>query len=137
MIFFLVQEVVHKREVVTEWCFIKNNLLFLVVIMTTLWIISTSMIFMHLILKTTNGKNWNQQVSRQNVILKVDSIFDVNSYFKGIAPAPRSACQMAAIPNGKVIISGGYSRQRIKKDVDKGLAHTDSFLLVPDSEYST
>ncbi|KAF4532118.1 hypothetical protein B566_EDAN004124 [Ephemera danica] len=50
----------------------------------------------------------------------------------GTAPAPRSACQMAATPNGKVLISGGYSRQRIKKDVDKGIAHTDSFLLTPD-----
>uniref|UniRef100_A0A493T611 Kelch domain containing 4 n=1 Tax=Anas platyrhynchos platyrhynchos TaxID=8840 RepID=A0A493T611_ANAPP len=47
----------------------------------------------------------------------------------GIAPAPRSGCQMAATPEGSVIIYGGYSKQRIKKDVDKGTLHTDMFLL--------
>ncbi|XP_064884893.1 kelch domain-containing protein 4 isoform X2 [Columba livia] len=47
----------------------------------------------------------------------------------GIGPAPRSGCQMAATPEGSVIIYGGYSKQRIKKDVDKGTLHTDMFLL--------
>ncbi|XP_065497241.1 kelch domain-containing protein 4 isoform X3 [Caloenas nicobarica] len=47
----------------------------------------------------------------------------------GIGPAPRSGCQMAATSEGSVIIYGGYSKQRIKKDVDKGTLHTDMFLL--------
>ncbi|XP_050167672.1 kelch domain-containing protein 4 isoform X3 [Myiozetetes cayanensis] len=47
----------------------------------------------------------------------------------GIGPAPRSGCQMTASPEGNVIIYGGYSKQRIKKDVDKGTLHTDMFLL--------
>ncbi|NXD74189.1 KLDC4 protein, partial [Eolophus roseicapillus] len=47
----------------------------------------------------------------------------------GIGPAPRSGCQMAANPEGSIIIYGGYSKQRIKKDVDKGTLHTDMFLL--------
>uniref|UniRef100_A0A8D0L5B2 Kelch domain containing 4 n=1 Tax=Sphenodon punctatus TaxID=8508 RepID=A0A8D0L5B2_SPHPU len=47
----------------------------------------------------------------------------------GIGPAPRSGCQMATTPEGNVIIYGGYSKQRIKKDVDKGTLHTDLFLL--------
>lgn len=56
-------------------------------------------------------------------------------YLLGIAPAPRSGFQMATLPSGKVLISGGYSRLRIKKDVDKGIAHVDSFLLTPESKY--
>ncbi|XP_072728707.1 kelch domain-containing protein 4 isoform X1 [Ciconia boyciana] len=47
----------------------------------------------------------------------------------GIGPAPRSGCQMATTPEGSIIIYGGYSKQRIKKDVDKGTLHTDMFLL--------
>ncbi|NWW75378.1 KLDC4 protein, partial [Climacteris rufus] len=47
----------------------------------------------------------------------------------GLGPAPRSACQMVASPEGNIIIYGGYSKQRIKKDVDKGTLHTDMFLL--------
>lgn len=29
----------------------------------------------------------------------------------GIGPAPRSGCQMAATPEGNIIIYGGYSKQ--------------------------
>ncbi|XP_054856202.1 kelch domain-containing protein 4 [Eublepharis macularius] len=47
----------------------------------------------------------------------------------GMAPSPRSGCQLAATPEGNVLIYGGYSKQRIKKDVDKGTLHTDMFLL--------
>ncbi|NXS89184.1 KLDC4 protein, partial [Erpornis zantholeuca] len=47
----------------------------------------------------------------------------------GIGPAPRSGCQMTPTPEGNIIIYGGYSKQRIKKDVDKGTLHTDMFLL--------
>ncbi|NXF99893.1 KLDC4 protein, partial [Sakesphorus luctuosus] len=47
----------------------------------------------------------------------------------GLGPAPRSGCQMAASAEGNIIIYGGYSKQRIKKDVDKGTLHTDMFLL--------
>ncbi|KAI5712697.1 hypothetical protein M8J75_010532 [Diaphorina citri] len=50
----------------------------------------------------------------------------------GAGPAPRSGCQMAATPDGKILISGGYSKQSVKKDVDKGIVHTDTFLLTPD-----
>ncbi|XP_032925297.1 kelch domain-containing protein 4 isoform X1 [Catharus ustulatus] len=47
----------------------------------------------------------------------------------GMGPAPRSGCQMTPTPEGNIIIYGGYSKQRIKKDVDKGTLHTDMFLL--------
>ncbi|XP_034282484.1 kelch domain-containing protein 4 isoform X1 [Pantherophis guttatus] len=47
----------------------------------------------------------------------------------GIAPAPRSGCHLASTPEGHLMVYGGYSKQRIKKDVDKGTLHTDMFLL--------
>ncbi|XP_038662452.1 kelch domain-containing protein 4 isoform X1 [Scyliorhinus canicula] len=47
----------------------------------------------------------------------------------GTGPCPRSGCQMASTTNGNVIIYGGYSKQRIKKDVEKGIVYTDMFLL--------
>ncbi|XP_021917944.1 kelch domain-containing protein 4 isoform X2 [Zootermopsis nevadensis] len=50
----------------------------------------------------------------------------------GTPPAPRSGCVMVALPNGKVLIYGGYSKEKIKRDVDKGVIHTDMFLLTPE-----
>uniref|UniRef100_A0A7N8X074 Kelch domain containing 4 n=1 Tax=Mastacembelus armatus TaxID=205130 RepID=A0A7N8X074_9TELE len=48
----------------------------------------------------------------------------------GSAPSPRSACQMTCTPDGTgVIIYGGYSKLRVKKDVEKGSIHSDMFLL--------
>ncbi|XP_036964317.1 kelch domain-containing protein 4 [Acanthopagrus latus] len=48
----------------------------------------------------------------------------------GTAPSPRSACQMSATPDGTgVIIYGGYSKVRVKKDVEKGTIHSDMFIL--------
>ncbi|XP_005989196.1 kelch domain-containing protein 4 isoform X1 [Latimeria chalumnae] len=47
----------------------------------------------------------------------------------GTAPAPRSGCQMATTPDGSIVTYGGYSKQKVKKDVDKGTLHTDMFLL--------
>ncbi|XP_075045418.1 kelch domain-containing protein 4 isoform X2 [Mixophyes fleayi] len=47
----------------------------------------------------------------------------------GTGPLPRSGCQMITTQDGSVIVYGGYSKQRVKKDVDKGTVHTDMFLL--------
>ncbi|CAH2324124.1 kelch domain-containing 4 isoform X1 [Pelobates cultripes] len=47
----------------------------------------------------------------------------------GTGPLPRSGCQMVPTIEGSVAVYGGYSKQRIKKDVDKGTVHTDMFLL--------
>ncbi|PWA33033.1 hypothetical protein CCH79_00013048 [Gambusia affinis] len=53
----------------------------------------------------------------------------------GSAPSPRSACQMTASPDGAgVIIYGGYSKVRVKKDVEKGSIHSDMFLLKRDGK---
>ena len=37
---------------------------------------------------------------------------------------------------GTVVIYGGYSKERVKKDVDVGKAHTDMFMLAPDGMFS-
>lgn len=53
----------------------------------------------------------------------------------GIPPAPRSACVMAAaLDQGRVIVYGGYSKERVKKDVDLGKVHTDMFALTPEGK---
>lgn len=49
----------------------------------------------------------------------------------GAGPTPRSGCLMAVTPQGSIAIYGGYSKQRVKKDVDKGTQHSDMFLLKP------
>ena len=51
-----------------------------------------------------------------------------------IVPPPRSGCCMAACPDGKILIWGGYSKAQLKKDVDRGVTHTDMFALTPDSK---
>uniref|UniRef100_A0A8B9XA13 Kelch domain containing 4 n=1 Tax=Bos mutus grunniens TaxID=30521 RepID=A0A8B9XA13_BOSMU len=47
----------------------------------------------------------------------------------GTGPTPRSGCQMTVTPQGNIIIYGGYSKQRVRKDVDRGTQHSDMFLL--------
>nr|XP_060644474.1 kelch domain-containing protein 4 isoform X2 [Anolis sagrei ordinatus] len=51
----------------------------------------------------------------------------------GLSPAPRSGCHLAISPEGNIVVYGGYSKQRIKKDVDKGTLHSDMFLLKVES----
>uniref|UniRef100_A0A8C3YH69 Kelch domain containing 4 n=1 Tax=Catagonus wagneri TaxID=51154 RepID=A0A8C3YH69_9CETA len=50
----------------------------------------------------------------------------------GTGPTPRSGCQMSVTPQGSVVIYGGYSKQRVRKDVDRGTQHADMFLLKPE-----
>ncbi|XP_029463892.1 kelch domain-containing protein 4 [Rhinatrema bivittatum] len=47
----------------------------------------------------------------------------------GTGPTPRSGCKMVTTQDGGVIVYGGYSKQKVKKDVDKGIVHTDMFSL--------
>lgn len=51
-----------------------------------------------------------------------------------IAPAVRSGCCIAAAPDGKIFVWGGYSRTSMKKDLDRGITHTDMFSLDVDSK---
>lgn len=50
-----------------------------------------------------------------------------------VKPAPRSACCMAATPDGRILVWGGYSKTSVKKDIDRGVTHSDMFALVPES----
>lgn len=52
-----------------------------------------------------------------------------------IKPAPRSAGCMVPTPDGKLLIWGGYSKTAVKKEVDRGITHTDMFVLVPESKF--
>ncbi|XP_072554489.1 kelch domain-containing protein 4 isoform X1 [Paramormyrops kingsleyae] len=48
----------------------------------------------------------------------------------GTPPSPRSACALTPSPDGScVVVYGGYSKLKAKKDVDKGSIHSDMFLL--------
>ena len=54
----------------------------------------------------------------------------------GTPPPPRSGCVMAAVPDqAKVLIYGGYSKERVKRDVDKGTQHTDMVMLTAEGMY--
>lgn len=41
---------------------------------------------------------------------------------------------MLPTPDNKLLIYGGYSKEKIKKDVDKGYIHNDMFLMTPESK---
>ncbi|CRK86889.1 CLUMA_CG000714, isoform A [Clunio marinus] len=47
----------------------------------------------------------------------------------GIAPSPRSGVIMGATEDGKVIITGGYTKTSAKSDAERGITHNDSFML--------
>lgn len=53
----------------------------------------------------------------------------------GQAPSPRSGCQMFAMEDGRIIVYGGYYKEKIKKDYDKGTILIDMFILTPESKY--
>lgn len=42
---------------------------------------------------------------------------------------------MVPLADGRIVVYGGYSKEKIKRDVDKGVIHTDMFLLTPESKY--
>lgn len=69
-------------------------------------------------------------------------IFDLTNYqwsklvISGNVPAPRSGCVLLPTAQNTIAVWGGYSKERIKKDVDKGHVHTDMFVLAPDSEFA-
>lgn len=64
-------------------------------------------------------------------------IFDLEIYMwrkiepAGIAPAPRSGCILLPTADNKFVVYGGYNKEKIKKDVERGCIHADMFLLTP------
>lgn len=69
-------------------------------------------------------------------------LFDLDTYTwskvdpVGKGPCPRSGCQMAALADGRLLLYGGYSREKVKKEVDKGIVHTDMYYLQIDERAS-
>ncbi|XP_068142638.1 kelch domain-containing protein 4 [Drosophila tropicalis] len=65
-------------------------------------------------------------------------VFSLESYqwlkiaISGAIPPARSGCCIAAAPDGKLFIWGGYSRASMKKDIDRGVTHTDMYVLNPE-----
>ncbi|XP_011499682.1 PREDICTED: kelch domain-containing protein 4 [Ceratosolen solmsi marchali] len=55
----------------------------------------------------------------------------------GIPPVPRSGCIVLPTPENKILIYGGYIKEKIKKDVYKGHIHSDMFLLTPEKNDET
>ncbi|XP_014242698.1 kelch domain-containing protein 4 [Cimex lectularius] len=55
----------------------------------------------------------------------------------GTPPTPRSGCLMAVTAENKIVVWGGYSRTNIKKEIEKGTAHSDMFLLSPERNDTT
>ncbi|XP_026675478.1 kelch domain-containing protein 4-like isoform X2 [Ceratina calcarata] len=70
-------------------------------------------------------------------------IFNLETYawhkieLSGVPPLPRSGCIVLATPENKLLVYGGYSKERIKKDVDKGSIHNDMFLMTPEKNDQT
>jgi hypothetical protein len=67
--------------------------------------------------------------------------FNVETYkwikldLSGIPPSPRSACVMTATQDqSRIVIYGGYSKERVKRDVDRGQVHTDMYALTFDNK---
>jgi len=52
-----------------------------------------------------------------------------------VVAALLSACVMAVThDHSRLIVYGGYSKDRVKRDVDRGQIHSDMFALQFDSE---
>ena len=53
----------------------------------------------------------------------------------GAAPAPRSGCCMFPLADGgRVVVFGGYAKEKGKREAEKGLTMADMFILAPDSK---
>ncbi|KAB7498298.1 Kelch domain-containing protein 4 [Armadillidium nasatum] len=55
----------------------------------------------------------------------------------GNGPCPRSGCQMMPLSEGRILIYGGYSKKKVKKDVDVGIIHSDMYILAPEKHDTT
>ena len=55
----------------------------------------------------------------------------------GTEPSPRSACQFFPTGDGRLVVFGGYCKEKGKKGKEKGRAHQDMFLLSQDKHDDT
>lgn len=67
-------------------------------------------------------------------------VFDLETYTwnkieaVGKIPSFRSGCLFAPLVDGRMLLYGGYTKERVKKDVDKGVSHTDMYYLQVDEK---
>lgn len=47
----------------------------------------------------------------------------------GVGPTPRSGVIMATIEDGKIVVTGGYTKTSAKGDAERGVTHSDAFVL--------
>jgi N-acetylneuraminic acid mutarotase len=52
----------------------------------------------------------------------------------GAPPNPRSGCCMFSLADGRIIVFGGYAKEKGKKDSEKGVTMADMFVFAPDSK---
>ncbi|OAD59620.1 Kelch domain-containing protein 4 [Eufriesea mexicana] len=70
-------------------------------------------------------------------------IFNLETYVwhkievSGTPPLPRSGCILLSTPENKLLLYGGYNKERVKKGVDKGCIHSDMFLMAPEKNDHT
>ncbi|XP_012215600.1 kelch domain-containing protein 4 [Linepithema humile] len=70
-------------------------------------------------------------------------IFDLEIYTwqkiepLGVPPAPRSGCILLPTTDNKFVVYGGYSKEKVKKDTERGHVHADMFLLQTDKTNAT
>eukprot|EP00094_Tigriopus_californicus_P001814 TCALIF_01753-PA protein Name:"Similar to Klhdc4 Kelch domain-containing protein 4 (Mus musculus)" AED:0.08 eAED:0.12 QI:98/0.71/0.62/1/0.85/0.75/8/31/515 len=55
----------------------------------------------------------------------------------GASPAPRSACNMFVLPDGRIVVFAGYAKEKGKKDSESGITYSDMFVLTPDKHDTT
>jgi len=54
----------------------------------------------------------------------------------GPEPSPRSACQLFTAPDGRIVVYGGFCKEKVKR-VERGVTHADMYLLSPDKHDPT
>lgn len=90
---------------------------------------------MHSVLLTINGNQLKLLVKYFSKYIYIVFCSLMIGYIVGQAPTPRSGCQMFALQDGRILVYGGYYREKVKKDYDKGSILIDMYILTPDSKY--
>ncbi|XP_067931443.1 kelch domain-containing protein 4-like isoform X2 [Watersipora subatra] len=55
----------------------------------------------------------------------------------GISPLPRSACHLWSHPDSaRIVMWAGYSKEQVKKEVEKGIVHSDMYALTLEDKRS-
>lgn len=52
-------------------------------------------------------------------------------------PSPRSGVQMVMLESNKLMVYGGYSREKLGKDAEKGITYMDMWFLQEGSKTGT